>query len=192
MYPGPPLPEEWAYIVDDHSIAYGPGPWPFYRLSAHGQQPEPSEIRVAPDSEFVSWGHEYVTLRPDQFGCVNTTIHVEIRRCITVRVELRFDLRKRSWLIGDRCPEQIREQAEAKAARLTTLINTGFAERDAGAARPITAYDQWTARQGKSTALAANTQPKGAIDLRDSKQGRPGPGGLFVYLEKQYIDRVLI
>ena len=48
------------------------------------------------DPEFVSWGHEYVTLQPDQFGCVNTTIRIEIRRCVTVRVDLRFNLRERT------------------------------------------------------------------------------------------------
>lgn len=147
MHPGPPLPERWAYVVDDHCISYGPGPWPFYRLPANSQQPEPSAIRVAPDSEFVSWGHEYVTLRPDQFGCVNAVIHVEVRRCVTVRVEIRFDLTTRTWRIGDRCPEQLWQQAQAKTERLTVLISDGFADRDAGAKRPITAYERWAARQ---------------------------------------------
>jgi len=157
MYPGPVLPETWAYVVDDHSIVYGPGPWPFHRLPIGSGPPEPSAIRVAPDPEYVSWGHEYVTLRPDQFGCVNTTIHIEIRRCITVRVDLRFNLDERTWLIGDRCPEQIRAQADSKAARLMALINAAFTARDAGVERPITAYEQWTARQSTATALTPDT-----------------------------------
>jgi len=98
-----------------------------------------------------------VTLQPDQFGCVNTTIRIEIRRCVTVRVDLRFNLRERTWLIGDRCPEQIRAQADAKAARLMALINAGLAERDADVERPITAYEQWTARQSKVTTLTPDT-----------------------------------
>lgn len=144
-YPGPPLPEEWSYIVDDYAIAYGPGTWPFWRRPPYSKHLEPTSVRVAPDTQFVAWGHEYVSLRPDpQFlGFVTANLNLEMRRSVTVGTRIRIDVRERTYSIDSRCPASLRPQAEAKAAKLVDLIAAAVAERDGGQARPVTAADKF-------------------------------------------------
>src|SRR5690606_38962901 len=50
--------EDWAYVIDDAGIAYGPGWWPFVDSSNR----KPVSVRVSPDWAFYSWGTEYVVL----------------------------------------------------------------------------------------------------------------------------------
>jgi len=48
MYAIAPPEGDWAYVVDDHTVTFGPGWWPLYRNG------KPSAVRVAPGSEYLS------------------------------------------------------------------------------------------------------------------------------------------
>ncbi|MFI0411953.1 hypothetical protein E1264_02680 [Actinomadura sp. KC216] len=139
-----PPPGEWNYILDDFSVHYGPGWWPFYRDG------RPCGIRVSPDTDYRAWRNEYVTLRPgtDAGVTAKATLHCRPQGlgAIVVDVRIHIDLRARTTRIVTGCPDEVREQAETKATRLLAFLVAHRRARRQGEPEPVTAHQVWTAR----------------------------------------------
>ncbi|MFF3867092.1 hypothetical protein [Micromonospora sp. NPDC001898] len=137
---------DWAYEVDDPGVVYGAGPWPFHwegRLAS---------VRLAPNTTYQSWSHEYVTVWPGHIADqASTDLNLFVRkqgmnamiwRCHGVT----FDLLADTFTVPDRCPPSLRGQAEAKAQRILNLILAARAERDTYV-RPWTAHERYNAER---------------------------------------------
>jgi len=145
MYAIAPPEGDWAYVVDDHTVTFGPGWWPLYRNG------KPSAVRVAPGSEYLSWRNENVAIYPGQDATANAKLHLFVRKqgmgAITVLTWIHLDLRACGYQLNLGLPRYLHEQAAGKAARLLDLLLAARSARRRGATHPITAYDLWIARQ---------------------------------------------
>jgi hypothetical protein len=142
MYGGPPPDGEWNYIVDDHSITFGPGWWPYYRDG------KPGTVRMSPDTEFRSWRNEYILTRPRRSEPAQAVarLHLYVRPqgmgAMTVAAQLVIDIRQHTVALPDGLPEHLCEQAATKGQRLLDRILADRRHRRRGAAGPHTAYDR--------------------------------------------------
>lgn len=147
MYGITPPPGDWAYVLDDTGIAFGPGWWPFHRDGA------PAGIRVSPDVEFRSWRNEYVLLYPSTSGPAAATARITLyvrpqgMGAMTVVAYLGLDIRQRTYTLPDGLPEHLHEKAITKAQRLLDFISNTRADRRRGSPRPRTAADIATETQ---------------------------------------------
>jgi hypothetical protein len=143
---------EWAYAVDDH-VTYGPGPWPFYRITTDPSKSRPAAVRVSPDAAFYSWRNEYVRLGPSFWdeGFAEATLCLYLGRRggrhFLVDGKIRLDLRARTASVHASVPAPVRDQAQTKADRLLRMVVRHRQARQAGAKRPVTAGDLEAARK---------------------------------------------
>lgn len=136
-------PGEWAYLVDDFDILYGPGSWPFHRLGRG-----PVTVRFSPDAENRSWGGEYVSLGPSFWddGFAEAVLQLDLgykpgtysRHRLDGKI--RLDLRAGQATVHDSVPEPVRGQAQMKADRLLAAVVRNCDARAAGFDRPLTAW----------------------------------------------------
>ncbi|MFE7135905.1 hypothetical protein ACFVIM_34145 [Streptomyces sp. NPDC057638] len=159
---------DWSYALDDTQVVYGPGWSPFHRhvqrIEQHPADPlltrrtdtgrtECAAVRISPDIEFRSWRNEYVVLRP--FG---RRTRAELRLnttgrgpgATTRRVTIEIDLRTRQAAIPDRCPKELREQAEVKATRILDFLTVARSERRRGAEAPAAVLHPGLRRGGQT------------------------------------------
>jgi len=145
---------DWAYILDDVGIVYGPGWYPFHRMperadtqatgshagrAAQAAPTTPTGVRISPDLEPRAWGNEYVLLEPyDHRVQARMTLFVARRGMgVTVRrLSLKIDLRQRQVSLPDACPDALRSQAETKGGRVLDLLIAARRERRRGATAP--------------------------------------------------------
>lgn len=136
-YPVKPPEGEWEYRLDEVGITYGPGPWPFY-YAPHGGDRVPFGVRVSPDTEILSWGNEYVLLRPllQDPEIVESKLRLYVRPqglgAVVVAVRFGINLRQETAAVTPSCPPELREQADIKVARLLRFLLQHRTARDAG------------------------------------------------------------
>lgn len=169
-YPGPTPRDGWRYELNDNEISYGAGPWPFYRpateavLVGKGREaryeypPVPTSIRLAPDSQYCSWGDWFVGVFAPKFPedtIISAWTSLRVRPqglgAIIVPLKVRIDLQADTASIDIACPESLREQAELKTERILAAILEHRAARDAGSVAPVTAHQRWRASQQQHT-----------------------------------------
>jgi hypothetical protein len=166
-FPAPQPEGEWAYILDDMGVAYGRAPWwPFRDVDKQREReqnfwrkrkgiPLPAKdcgtvaVRISPDSAYRSWGCEYVTVWPDEqqshLAAADLTLRIRERGmgADAVRCEAALDLRAGTFELR-RCPDVVRKQGEAKAAKILAFLAAERDRRESGARKPVDAYDRWT------------------------------------------------
>ncbi|MEU6191366.1 hypothetical protein [Nocardia sp. NPDC047038] len=162
----------WSYILDDYSIAYGSGLWPFQPTKAK-QASEPaclraSSVRVSPDVEHRSWDNEYVSLLP-RYGLdaafiearMNLFVRMEGAFAVVVRTTLLLNLRTATAELECDCPRQLTRQAIAKASRLLDFIARHQQARDQGVRIPESVSTRWahTANDARSSSIAPSSSP---------------------------------
>jgi hypothetical protein len=146
-YGQPPPAGDWEYVLDDFGVSYGPGWWPLYRDGT------PCGVRLAPDTEYRSWRNEYVTLRPGTGARTVAQVTLYCRRqglgAMVLDARIGIDLRERTvTVVSDLsdCPDEVRQQAHDKAAKLLRFLLAQRHARRTGATRPVTAYELWESR----------------------------------------------
>lgn len=163
MYPSAPPAGEWAYQLDEWGVTYKRGQsWPFRQatdrdlLAAMKRKhfPAPaagcgvSAIRLSPDTEYRSWGNEYVSVSPSwtapEIAETWLTLHVaphgmgaDVTRC-----KVTLDLTAGTFTVGE-CMPEVKEQAEVKAARLIAFFRAAQADAEAGKRKPVTAHERY-------------------------------------------------
>lgn len=159
MYAQPVPAGEWSYALDDHGIRYRRFGWPFGRSYKRRGEPEPTSVRLAPDTEYRSWRNEYVLLYPGRLhecygdatpdwahAYLNLWVRAQGMGGVVVRlVEVEIDVRNQVARIAEDCPAALRGQAEMKGARLVTFLQTHTARARVPRSRrtPVTAHDAW-------------------------------------------------
>ncbi|MFF7415663.1 hypothetical protein [Streptomyces lydicus] len=143
----------WAYALDDGAVLYKRGWYPFHREVPRSEldpnQPigmprnvgtgrfDPCPVRISPNTEFLSWGNEYVRLQPyrnDPRVTARTSLYVGPARVRSA--EIAVDLREQTVVLPDGVPEQLREQAEVKGQRILGFLMEARSERRRGLASP--------------------------------------------------------
>lgn len=147
-YGQPPVTGDWEYVLDDFGVTYGPGWWPLYRDGT------PCSARLAPDTEYRSWRNEYVLLRPGTDAHAVAQVRLYCRRqglgAIVVDARIGIDLRERTAIVLSDlsgCPDEVRQQADGKAAKLLRFLLAQRRARRKKATQPVTAYQMWQSRQ---------------------------------------------
>lgn len=176
-YAQPTPPGEWRYVLDEHGVKYRRQGWPFGRepsrvtanyTAKHGTRQEanlvPTGVRVSPATDYRSWRNEYVLLYPGrlhEYGTDDGTtefahayLNLWVREqglggIIVPRVEVELDMQNAAVRVSDECPEQVREQATVKAARLLAFLlkHRQKARKPRSRRTPVTAYDLWAKQQ---------------------------------------------
>ena len=105
----------------------------------------PTFVRVAPDSEYRSWGNEYApTIWPVDGARATADFHVWVRAegngAILAPVTADFDLAGKTVRLTG-CHVSVRSQAQSKAQKLLALIIEHMAARDAGELAPRVAFE---------------------------------------------------
>lgn len=149
---------EWGYDVDDgvvHRVPWLPGLWPFVGLRG-GSAIWPLDcdsVRLAPNTEFRSWNNQYVSVYPDEsnpdLAVAWPTLYVHeqgMGAMVHEGVALRFDLRAETFTV-ERCPAELREQAESKARKIMDLLLDHVRRRYQTTA-VVTAYDRYVQQPG--------------------------------------------
>lgn len=157
--------DNWAYVLDEPGIVYGPGWYPFHRtLSRSEQNPtapllnravpigktEPTGVRISPNAANYSWRNEYVRLVPIDHR-VRARMALFVRkqglgamvRRITVEVDLRADL----VTVPQECPDPLRKQADIKGQRVLNLLTAARRERRRRAKTPTAVLASWAQPQ---------------------------------------------
>lgn len=151
--------DEWsAYRIDGCATVYGPGWWPFHdhvtelvaRPQTTLQMPErartgrtrPTSLRISPSCANRAWRNEYVTVSPDRDGERMATARLELVHSRTGRIDTHtvhivLNIEDGTVTLPDSCPPHLRHEAEAKGARILTLIARARMERKAGHPAPI-------------------------------------------------------
>ncbi|MEU9507799.1 hypothetical protein AB0D32_16160 [Micromonospora sp. NPDC048170] len=136
-----PADGDCAYDIDDMAITYGDGPWPYQ----HRERGGPTSVRLAPKTEYLSWGNERVMVWPRRFGQAEADLHLYVRQqggyAMVWRCKIAIDLLADTFTLPDHCPPTLREQAAAKAQRILDLVATGRRERHIYL-QPLTARDR--------------------------------------------------
>jgi hypothetical protein len=143
MYAVTPPEGDWRYVLDDYDVAYGPGWWPFHRDG------RATQVRLSPDTAFLSWRNEYVLASPPtspRSPTASARFRLSLRRqgsgAMVVPVRVTVDLRAGAVRWPDGLPGELRGQAAMKGERLVDLVRAARGERRRGVARPTTAHDQ--------------------------------------------------
>lgn len=151
--------ENWAYVLDDYGVSYGPGWWPFYAdrtsplaASSTDPAPRPCGVRLAPDVAFYAWHTEYLSLYPtDTPGVVDGACYVVpngTARHNAERVAFRLRLTGDGWVAeAIRAGTAGQDILAEKLHRAIDFLAAAIAEHDRGADRPTTAADRHTAEQ---------------------------------------------
>jgi hypothetical protein len=155
MYYVPPPEGDWEYEVDDYGVVYAEPHWPLVFRKAEDTPDEPTGVyrgapewactlRLAPNTEYQSWGAQYVllgeTCREGKYG-VQATLTLTIQSgkgaagwCATVTTAHvsvpEGDWRR--WKVEGETPEEVEAELQDKVRRLQAWYERAKREREAG------------------------------------------------------------
>lgn len=163
-----------------------PGQWPYaytdpkreHEARREWGPPVPPEcgvasIRVAPDCDLRGWHNEYVTVRPSRKvpHHATATLRLWVRPQgmggMVTRSNVHLDLLSTTYRIKNlhpALPDQVKQQANTKAAKLLAFLAAEVNNRDGKNTRPDTVADRVRARSHRP----------GAWQKPDPRNGKPG------------------